>query len=97
MTAQHTSSPSFPWSARCRSCGATEPVDLILPIEIHTGPACRSCGFSALTVTGKGLTIIFSRPLPPLPVKGWQCCHCGGGGLDSYGETCEHCEGLGTC
>jgi hypothetical protein len=27
----------------------------------------------------------------------WQCCHCGGTGLDSYGDTCPHCEGLGFC
>ncbi|MEV0971713.1 hypothetical protein [Microtetraspora glauca] len=27
----------------------------------------------------------------------WQCCHCGGGGLDSYGDTCRHCDGLGFC
>jgi hypothetical protein len=29
--------------------------------------------------------------------KRYQCCHCGGTGLDSYGETCGHCEGLGHC
>ncbi|WP_160330454.1 hypothetical protein [Sphaerimonospora mesophila] len=29
--------------------------------------------------------------------KRWQCCHCGGGGLDSHGDTCRHCEGLGFC
>jgi hypothetical protein len=28
---------------------------------------------------------------------GYQCCHCGGTGLDSYGDTCAHCEGLGSC
>lgn len=27
----------------------------------------------------------------------WRCCHCGGGGLDSYGDTCRHCDGLGFC
>ncbi|GII56308.1 hypothetical protein Pth03_46970 [Planotetraspora thailandica] len=33
---------------------------------------------------------------PAVPLR-WQCCHCGGGGLDSYGETCRHCNGLGLC
>ena len=93
MTTQQTS----PWSARCRACGTTERVDLVLPIEIQTGPTCRTCGSVEMTVTGNGLTIIFSRPLPPLPVNGWQCCHCGGTGLEFYGDPCEHCEGLGTC
>lgn len=32
-----------------------------------------------------------------IPVTRWQCCHCGGAGVDSYGETCRHCEGLGFC
>lgn len=27
----------------------------------------------------------------------WVCCHCGGGGIDSYGETCRHCDGFGHC
>jgi hypothetical protein len=27
----------------------------------------------------------------------YQCCQCGGGGLDSHGETCGHCNGLGFC
>ncbi|WP_274386931.1 hypothetical protein [Streptosporangium sp. KLBMP 9127] len=29
--------------------------------------------------------------------KRWQCCHCGGTGSDSYGDTCPHCQGLGFC
>ncbi|MET8386517.1 hypothetical protein ABZV14_26290 [Streptosporangium canum] len=29
--------------------------------------------------------------------KRWRCCHCGGTGSDSYGDTCEHCDGLGFC
>ncbi|WP_328708695.1 hypothetical protein [Microbispora hainanensis] len=33
----------------------------------------------------------------PITPRRWQCCHCGGGGLDSYGETCRHCDGLGFC
>ncbi|WP_185949796.1 MULTISPECIES: hypothetical protein [unclassified Microbispora] len=38
-------------------------------------------------------------PATPAPItpQRWQCCHCGGGGLDSYGETCRHCDGLGFC
>ena len=86
-----------PWRSVCRACGAVEDVDLVLPIEIQMGPACRTCGSIEMTVTRGGLTIIFSRPLPPTPVKGWQCCHCGGTGLDFYGEVCPHCEGTGTC
>jgi hypothetical protein len=37
------------------------------------------------------------RPAVVPPVESWQCCHCGGGGLDSIGQTCEYCEGLGFC
>ncbi|MFG1827165.1 hypothetical protein ACGFIJ_32195 [Microbispora bryophytorum] len=38
-------------------------------------------------------------PATPVPItpRRWQCCHCGGGGLDSHGETCRHCDGLGFC
>ncbi|MFF0312909.1 MULTISPECIES: hypothetical protein [Streptosporangium] len=35
--------------------------------------------------------------LPGIAPRRWQCCHCGGTGVDGYGETCEHCEGLGFC
>ncbi|GAA3424617.1 hypothetical protein GCM10018953_18000 [Streptosporangium nondiastaticum] len=35
--------------------------------------------------------------LPGIAPRRWQCCHCGGTGVDSHGETCEHCEGLGFC
>ncbi|MEV0971389.1 hypothetical protein [Microtetraspora glauca] len=37
-----------------------------------------------------------ARPVDLTP-KRWQCCHCGGTGVDSHGETCPHCEGLGFC
>ncbi|MBO3748788.1 hypothetical protein J5X84_22135 [Streptosporangiaceae bacterium NEAU-GS5] len=33
----------------------------------------------------------------PIPPKRWQCCHCGGCGVDGYGETCRHCDGEGFC
>ncbi|WP_326645043.1 hypothetical protein OG884_11995 [Streptosporangium sp. NBC_01755] len=33
-------------------------------------------------------------PLVDLAPKRWLCC-CGGTGVDSHGQTCEHCEGLG--
>ncbi|WP_269750638.1 hypothetical protein [Herbidospora daliensis] len=29
--------------------------------------------------------------------KRWRCCHCGATGVDSYGDTCHHCHGLGFC
>ncbi|ACZ91305.1 hypothetical protein [Streptosporangium roseum] len=32
-----------------------------------------------------------------IPPKRWRCCHCGGTGVGSYGDTCEHCDGLGFC
>ncbi|GIH28506.1 hypothetical protein Aph01nite_68160 [Acrocarpospora phusangensis] len=35
--------------------------------------------------------------LPEIEPKRWQCCHCGGTGSDSYGDTCRHCDGLGNC
>ncbi|GAA1264695.1 hypothetical protein Psi02_63870 [Planotetraspora silvatica] len=36
------------------------------------------------------------QPADVIP-KRWQCCHCGGTGVDSYSDTCQHCEGLGFC
>jgi hypothetical protein len=36
-------------------------------------------------------------PAPMPPVQRYQCCHCGGTGLDSLGDVCAHCEGLGFC
>ncbi|MEU0521254.1 hypothetical protein [Streptosporangium sp. NPDC006007] len=36
-------------------------------------------------------------PLVDLAPQRWQCCHCGGTGLDGHGQTCPHCEGLGFC
>ncbi|WP_285620189.1 hypothetical protein [Actinoallomurus iriomotensis] len=40
---------------------------------------------------------VAGRPADIPPTEHFQCCTCGGTGLDSYGETCEHCEGLGFC
>ncbi|MBB4938686.1 DnaJ-class molecular chaperone [Streptosporangium album] len=36
-------------------------------------------------------------PLVDIAPKRWRCCHCGGTGVDSHGQTCQHCEGLGFC
>jgi hypothetical protein len=36
-------------------------------------------------------------PILTPPVQHYQCCHCGGTGLDSIGDVCPHCEGLGFC
>jgi hypothetical protein len=35
------------------------------------------------------------RPALVPVVERWACQHCGGGGLDSSGVTCQHCDGLG--
>jgi hypothetical protein len=95
MPAQQTAA----WRSHCGACGTTTAVDLALPTEVPTGSACRECSVVKLSVadTGTALTITFSRPIEPLPVKGWQCCHCGGTGLEFYGDPCEHCEGTGQC
>ncbi|MEV4096684.1 hypothetical protein [Streptosporangium saharense] len=39
------------------------------------------------------------EPVTPaeIPSRWWRCCTCGGTGSDSYGTTCEHCDGLGFC
>lgn len=37
------------------------------------------------------------RAVPVPIVRRYQCCHCGGTGLDSVGDVCPHCEGLGFC
>lgn len=37
------------------------------------------------------------RPALVPPVRLWQCCHCGGTGIDSHGDTCLHCDGAGHC
>src|SRR5262245_24975035 len=94
MTIPHTTN----WLARCRSCGTAEVIDLLLPIEIETGATCEQCGSAELTVTetSSGATITFFPAVMP-PVKGWQCCHCGGTGLEWAGDPCEHCEGIGQC
>ncbi|MDF5751698.1 hypothetical protein [Spongiactinospora sp. TRM90649] len=36
-------------------------------------------------------------PEPEPQPQRWRCCHCGGTGVDSYGDTCRHCDGLGFC
>ncbi|MEV0752486.1 hypothetical protein [Streptosporangium sp. NPDC050280] len=36
------------------------------------------------------------EPLSPTMPHRWRCL-CGGGGLDSYGDTCTYCDGLGFC
>jgi hypothetical protein len=94
MTIPHTTT----WFARCRSCDTTEPIDLLSPVQLETGAICPQCGSAELTLTetraGTTLTV-FPAMIPP--VKGWQCCHCGGTGLEFYGDPCEHCEGTGTC
>ncbi|GIH78331.1 hypothetical protein [Planobispora longispora] len=48
-------------------------------------------------LTDEAITSPVPQPLPPIAPKRWICCHCGGAGLDSYGEICLHCEGLGFC
>jgi hypothetical protein len=35
--------------------------------------------------------------LPLIAPQKWRCSHSGGGGLDSDGDTCRHCDGLGFC
>jgi hypothetical protein len=35
------------------------------------------------------------RPALVPVVERWRCWNCGGGGLDSTGATCPHCDGLG--
>lgn len=32
-----------------------------------------------------------SLDIPPR----WQCCICGGTGVDSHGDTCSSCDGHG--
>ncbi|MFD0883045.1 hypothetical protein ACFQ08_00475 [Streptosporangium algeriense] len=35
-------------------------------------------------------------PVDLVPQR-WQCCDCGGTGLDGNSQTCDLCEGLGFC
>ncbi|MFI6508050.1 hypothetical protein ACIBCT_10635 [Streptosporangium sp. NPDC050855] len=42
------------------------------------------------------LPICEREPLSPATPHRWRCL-CGGGGLDSYGDTCSYCDGLGFC
>ncbi|MGI5224043.1 hypothetical protein [Actinoallomurus sp. CA-142502] len=37
------------------------------------------------------------QPILTPPVQHYQCWDCGGTGLDSIGDVCPHCEGLGFC
>ncbi|MEV5570524.1 hypothetical protein AB0L06_10755 [Spirillospora sp. NPDC052269] len=86
------------WRLRCRSCSTTAPITWTALLSKRTGPNCSACGADGVTaqdaVTGQA--IAFPRPLVP-PVEWWQCCNCGGTGLDAYGDACSHCEGLGHC
>jgi hypothetical protein len=86
------------WIARCGACGTTETMDPVLPLDIETGLTCPQCGAAELIVTETGpaaALTVFPAPVPP--IQGWQCCHCGGTGLNFYGDPCEHCEGSGRC
>ncbi|GAA2614370.1 hypothetical protein SMC26_24195 [Actinomadura fulvescens] len=89
---------TFAWRLRCRVCNASADTNWTVMLARRVGPSCAECGSAEVTAqeTGTGVSVAFPRPLVP-PVEWWQCCNCGGGGLDSYGDTCPHCNGYGNC
>ncbi|GAA2456994.1 hypothetical protein GCM10010191_90740 [Actinomadura vinacea] len=94
-----TSGDSTAWRLRCRTCDITTGgLTWVALLAIGGGPSCPACGSSEVTAQdpATGSAITFPRPLVP-PVEWWQCCNCGGTGLDSHGDTCPHCSGLGHC
>lgn len=87
------------WRLRCRDCGVTTgALNWVTLLAKRGGPFCPSCGSNEVTAQDSvtGSAVAFPRPLVP-PVQWWQCCNCGGTGLDWSGESCPHCQGLGHC
>jgi len=87
------------WRLRCRDCDATTGgLTWVTLLTLRGGPSCPSCESNQVTAQdpATGAAITFPRPLVP-PVEWWQCCNCGGTGLDAYGDTCPHCAGFGHC
>ncbi|MFB4318122.1 hypothetical protein [Actinomadura sp. 21ATH] len=87
------------WRLRCRACQVTTGgLTWVGLLGLRGGPACAACGSGEVIAQdpATGTAITFPRPLAPLG-QWWQCCNCGGTGLDGYGDTCPHCAGLGHC
>ncbi|MFF5261800.1 hypothetical protein ACFY4C_22915 [Actinomadura viridis] len=86
------------WRLRCRACDVTTGgLNWVVLLALRDGPSCPSCGSNQVTAQdpATGSAITFPRPAPL--AEWWQCCNCGGTGLDSYGDTCPHCQGHGHC
>ena len=87
------------WRLRCRACNVTTGgLGWVTLLALRGGPSCSACGSAEVTAqdSATGSAIAFPRPLASVG-EWWQCCNCGGTGLDSYGDTCPHCSGLGNC
>ncbi|WP_141579374.1 hypothetical protein [Actinomadura sp. WMMA1423] len=94
MSDQNTS-----WRLRCRACNVTAAgLHWVNLLALRGGPSCSACGSDEVTAqdSATGSAVTFPR-LPASFGQWWQCCNCGGTGLDSYGDTCPHCSGLGHC
>ncbi|MBD2896268.1 hypothetical protein amrb99_52140 [Actinomadura sp. RB99] len=94
-----TADISTTWRLRCRACNVTSGgLTWVTLLALRSGPACPACGSDQVTAqdAATGSAIAFPRPLASLG-EWWQCCDCGGTGLDTYGDTCPHCQGLGNC
>ncbi|WP_344594373.1 hypothetical protein [Actinomadura vinacea] len=94
-----TSEESTAWRLRCRTCDITTgALNWVTLLTLSGGPSCPACGSNEVTAQdpATGSAIAFPRPLVP-PVEWWQCCNCGGTGLDAHSDTCPHCAGLGHC
>ena len=87
------------WRLRCRACQKTTGgLNWVALLGIRGGPTCPACGSDEVTAQDaeSGSVVTFPRPLAPVG-EWWQCCNCGGTGLDAHGDTCPHCTGYGNC
>jgi hypothetical protein len=83
---------------RCRTCRHSRASTWLTLAANLSDRCCGSCESPRITVYEIATRTAIALPRPLAPVAQlWQCCTCGGSGLDSYGDTCPHCHGNGHC
>nr|BFE32403.1 hypothetical protein GCM10010200_046540 [Actinomadura rugatobispora] len=94
-----TPQTSTPWRLRCWVCNHTNHgLNWVTLLALRDGPACSACGSHEVTAQDSATGAAVTFPCAAVSLgEWWQCCNCGGTGLDSGGDACPHCEGLGHC